>query len=182
MSVDTCFTALFTQWKLIPFASFNWNLNCCLIKKGKYLKNMACICTNRCCSLQGMISERWILAQCWHKPVHTESLVSLSIVNIWLCDFIFRGVLCGLWGSPIVFLRVLISSLLYDKHIFECKCSVISWLAGSVITFVCHLGFLPVQKIAVLHRWQLTCLLQTETESFIDTIDCPISILDSQQH
>lgn len=72
--------------------------------------------------------------------------------------------------------------LLYDKHIFECKCSVISWLAGSVITFVCHLVFLPVQKIAVLHRWQLTCLLQTETESFIDTIDCPISILDSQQH
>lgn len=55
VSVDTCFTALFTQWKLIPFASFNWNLNCCLIKKGKYLKNMACIYTNRCCSLQGMI-------------------------------------------------------------------------------------------------------------------------------
>lgn len=55
--------------------------------------------------------------------------------------FIFRGVLCGLWGSPIVFLRVLISSLLYDKHIFECKCSVISWLAGSVIIFVCHLVF-----------------------------------------
>lgn len=180
MSVDTCFTALFTQWKLIPFASFNWNLNCCLIKKGKYLKNMACIYTNRCCSLQGMIFERWILAQCWHKPVHTESLVSLSIVNIRLCDFIFRGVLCGLWGSPIVFLRVLISSLLYDKHIFECKCSVISCLG--LLSFLCVTCFLPVQKIAVLHRWQLTCLLQTETESFIDTIDCPISILDSQQH
>lgn len=67
-----------------------------------------------------------------------------------------------------------------------------TFLSVSVVSYPGWLGllsllcvtwfFLPVQKIAVLHRWQLTCLLQTETESFIDTIDCPISILDSQQH